>query len=242
MDSVTSLDTPAAWAQWSLILVVELCKLFTYFTSWCGTLLVDMSVPSGSTLSPSLHVQSGNTPLLRAAVNGHAEVALFLLRNGSSVMEQSNVGWPKRILLQPNEKCVLAVLSNYPDLLWGVSQLHVLLLVCTNSVHKCWRKLCRWIAMHRVNSSHLYIEQFCRMHNLHLGQRWTCSCGCVGVGRRVYNCVCTCVGEKLECQGCWIACSPQYTHVWNWPTNIHDPWCFYTSIHFMKRHFTCSQV
>ena len=58
----------------------------------CVHVLVDMSVPSGSILSPSLHVQSGNTPLLRAAVNGHAEVTLFLLRNGSSVMEQDNVG------------------------------------------------------------------------------------------------------------------------------------------------------
>ena len=57
-----------------------------------------MSVPSGSILSPSLHVQSGNTPLLRAAQEGHAEVARFLLGNGSSVKEQDNVGWPKGIL------------------------------------------------------------------------------------------------------------------------------------------------
>ena len=51
-----------------------------------------MSVPSGSILFPSLHVQSGATPLLRTAQEGHAEVAQFLLGNGSSVTEQDNVG------------------------------------------------------------------------------------------------------------------------------------------------------
>ena len=57
-----------------------------------------MSVPSATIVSPSLHVQWGSTPLLRAAREGHAEVARFLLGNGSSVTEQDNVGWPKGIL------------------------------------------------------------------------------------------------------------------------------------------------
>ena len=68
------------------------------YTSWRGTLLVDMSLPSESILSPSHHVQWGSTPLLRAAQEGHAEVARFLLGNGSSVTEQDNVGWSKGIL------------------------------------------------------------------------------------------------------------------------------------------------
>ena len=51
-----------------------------------------MSVSSGSILSPSIFVQLGTTPLLRAAQEGHAEVAQFLLGNGSSVTEQDNVG------------------------------------------------------------------------------------------------------------------------------------------------------
>ena len=45
-------------------------------------------------ISPSLHVQLGQTPLMRAAKKGHAEVVWFLLRNGSSVKEQDNVGSP----------------------------------------------------------------------------------------------------------------------------------------------------
>ena len=47
-------------------------------------------------MPPSLHVQRGNTPLLMAAWRGHAEVARFLLENGSSVQEQNNVGLPLR--------------------------------------------------------------------------------------------------------------------------------------------------
>ena len=62
------------------------------YTSSCGTLLVDMSVPSDSIVSSSLHVQEGNTPLLLAAWKGHAGVAQFLLARGSSVQEQNNVG------------------------------------------------------------------------------------------------------------------------------------------------------
>ena len=51
-----------------------------------------MSVPSDSIVSPSLHVQENNTPLLRAAEEGHAGVACFLLNNESSIQEQDNVG------------------------------------------------------------------------------------------------------------------------------------------------------
>ena len=42
-------------------------------------------------VSPSLHMQWDSTPLLIAAQVGHAEVAHFLLENGSSVQEQSDV-------------------------------------------------------------------------------------------------------------------------------------------------------
>ena len=71
------------------------CCLHMY-TSWCGALLVDILVPSVSTLSTSFHVQWGNTPLLIAAANGCAEVARFLLESGSSVQEENNVGGSKR--------------------------------------------------------------------------------------------------------------------------------------------------
>ena len=68
----------------------------------CGTLLVDMSVPSNSISPPSPRthtcVQWGNTPLLIAAAKGHAEVAHFLLDNGSNVHEQNDVSRLKRIL------------------------------------------------------------------------------------------------------------------------------------------------
>ena len=58
----------------------------------CHAVCVAMPVPSVSIVSlPSLHVQWGNTPFLRAAQEGHAEVALCLLENGSCVQEQNNV-------------------------------------------------------------------------------------------------------------------------------------------------------
>ena len=47
---------------------------------------------SDSVVSPSLHVQSGATPLFRAAEEGHTEMAQLLLGNGSSVAEQDIVG------------------------------------------------------------------------------------------------------------------------------------------------------
>ena len=63
------------------------------YTSCCGALLVDKLVSSCSTVSSS---QRGNTPMLLAALKGHAEVARFLLESGSNVKEHNNVGLPKR--------------------------------------------------------------------------------------------------------------------------------------------------
>ena len=57
-----------------------------------------MPAPTESVVSPSLHVQLGNTPLLRAAQEGHGEIVRFLLKNGSDVEEQDNVGGPKGVL------------------------------------------------------------------------------------------------------------------------------------------------
>ena len=39
----------------------------------------------------SLNEQTGRTPLLRAVLSGHADVARFLLESGSDVHEQANV-------------------------------------------------------------------------------------------------------------------------------------------------------
>ena len=57
-----------------------------------------MSIPPEYIVFPSLRVQEGTTPLLRAAHQGHAEIVRFLLENGSDVEEQNNVGGPKRVL------------------------------------------------------------------------------------------------------------------------------------------------
>ena len=57
-----------------------------------------MPVPPESIVSPSHHVQWGNTPLLRAAQKGHEEIVRFLLKNGSNVEEHNNVGGPKGVL------------------------------------------------------------------------------------------------------------------------------------------------
>ena len=73
------------------------CCLHKY-TSYCGTLLVDMPAPPESIVLPSLHVQWGKTPLLRAAEKGYAEIVRFLLGNGSDVEEQDNVGGSKGVL------------------------------------------------------------------------------------------------------------------------------------------------
>ena len=47
--------------------------------------------PPDSIVLPSLHVQLGYTPLLKAAQEGHAEIARFLLESGSDVQEENNV-------------------------------------------------------------------------------------------------------------------------------------------------------
>ena len=44
----------------------------------------------------SLNEQWGKTPLLRAALSGHADVALFLLESGSDVHEQAIVSMVKQ--------------------------------------------------------------------------------------------------------------------------------------------------
>ena len=45
-----------------------------------------------------LHTQIGDTPLTRAALKGHTEVASFLLANGSNVEEEDNVSRFKEVL------------------------------------------------------------------------------------------------------------------------------------------------
>ena len=57
-----------------------------------------MPVPPESIVAPSLHVQEGITPLLRAAQKGHGKIVGFLLKNGSNVEEQGNVGGPNGVL------------------------------------------------------------------------------------------------------------------------------------------------
>ena len=42
-------------------------------------------------MSPSLHVQWGYTPLIRAVVTGHADIARFLLASGSDFSERDSV-------------------------------------------------------------------------------------------------------------------------------------------------------
>ena len=59
---------------------------------------VDVSVLTDSFVPPSLHVQWGNTPLLISAQGGHAEIARFLLWNGSDVHEENNVSRLDRML------------------------------------------------------------------------------------------------------------------------------------------------
>ena len=45
----------------------------------------------------SLNEQGGFTPLLRAVLSGHAEVARFLLESGSDVYEQDNVSLVQQV-------------------------------------------------------------------------------------------------------------------------------------------------
>ena len=57
-----------------------------------------MSAPSDSIVFSSLHVQWGQTPLLRAAQKGNGDIVGFLLKNGSNVEEQDNVDGPIGVL------------------------------------------------------------------------------------------------------------------------------------------------
>ena len=57
-----------------------------------------MPVLPESIVFPSFRVQEGTTPLLRAAQKGHEVIVGFLLKNGSNVEEQCNVGGPKGVL------------------------------------------------------------------------------------------------------------------------------------------------
>ena len=57
-----------------------------------------MPAPPEYIVFPSLHVQEGTTPLLRAVEKGRGEIVGFLMKNGSNVEEQDNVGGPKGVL------------------------------------------------------------------------------------------------------------------------------------------------
>ena len=69
---------------------------------------VDVSILTDSFVPLSLHVQWGSTPLLRSAQDGHAEIARFLLWNGSDVQEENNVS---RLERMPSA-CGFYLLSN----------------------------------------------------------------------------------------------------------------------------------
>ena len=58
---------------------------------------VDVSVLADSFVPLSLHVQGGNTPLLISAQKGHADIARYLLWNGSDVQEVDNVSRLERM-------------------------------------------------------------------------------------------------------------------------------------------------
>ena len=67
----------------------------------CGSYVIFCACYPVTYFIISLNEQWGKTPLLRAAVNGHAEVARFLLDSGSDVHEQDNVSiwWSNRVPL-----------------------------------------------------------------------------------------------------------------------------------------------
>ena len=76
----------------------QLYQLMRYTTSRCVSLSICL-YHQISIVPPSLHLQEGNTPLLRAAQKGHAEIVCFLLENGSNVEEQDNVGGSKGVFV-----------------------------------------------------------------------------------------------------------------------------------------------
>ena len=82
----------------------------------------------------------------------------------------------------------------------------------------------RWIAMHRVHSSPLYVELFCRSACLYFSHRCKCSCRCVGVGRLVCECIHTYMFGTMQRNWTWgkkgANCTLTTTHVSNWPTHV----------------------
>ena len=94
----------------------------------------------------SLNEQRGKTPLLLAVFKGHAEVAQFLLENGSDVHEQNNVSricQPCFLLFMTDYCNCLTMLPSTPllkECAWSWSaSLMCLLQPCT--VHWVWEQL-----------------------------------------------------------------------------------------------------
>ena len=88
------------WPLWTQLLLhgqLLFWHVYMYQLMWYTTSIYVS--PIRFHVSPSLHVQSGTTPLLRAAQEGHTDIARILLGNGSNVTEQNKVGWPKGVWL-----------------------------------------------------------------------------------------------------------------------------------------------
>ena len=73
---------------------------------------------------PLFNVQWGNTPLLRAVVKGHAEVARFLLDSGSVFDERNNVSalkqaspivFDRSTFLWPEKMCACGIAGVFGD-------------------------------------------------------------------------------------------------------------------------------
>ncbi len=67
--------------------------------------------PLHSIKTPSLHVQWGYTPLLRAVVTGHADIARFLLASGSDFDERNSVSarvhvYQSPIVVESTSQCL----------------------------------------------------------------------------------------------------------------------------------------
>ena len=108
-----------------------------------------MSVPSDSIVSPSLHVQWGYTPHLRAAQKGCAGIARFLLARGSSVQEQNIVGWPKGMLSSCDHLMLFATAS---ALLEVVVQIQCK--VNLTLYHNVWAFPLMWRGLYNTKTPH----------------------------------------------------------------------------------------